>query len=70
MLVSSVIIFSDAITNSLFGLFVHCGGLIYHLSIWRAEFLSVATHKQWTFLGIIYFIGRFLICPYLDVFLK
>lgn len=49
---------------------MHCGCLIYQLSIWRVEFLSVATHKQWTFLGIIYFVGRFLICPYLDVFIK
>lgn len=70
MLMSSVIIFSEAITSRIFGLFVHCGCLIYQVSIWRVEFLSVATHKQWTFLGIIYFIGRFLICPYLDVFLK
>lgn len=70
MLMSSVIIFSDAITSSSFGLLVHFRCLIYQLSIWRVEFLSVATHKWWNFLGIIYFVGRFLICPYLDVFLK
>lgn len=51
MLMSSVIIFSEAITSSSFGLFVHCGCLIYQLSVWRVEFLCVATHKQWTFLG-------------------
>lgn len=49
MLMSSVIIFSDAI-RSVHLACLYTGG-VYQLSIWRVEFLSVATHKQWKFSG-------------------
>ena len=50
MVMGSVMIFSDVMTTSSFGLCVSWGCFICQLSIWRFEFLSsVTTHEQQKF---------------------
>lgn len=70
MLMSSMIIFSDVITSRSFDLFVHWGCFIYQMSVWRVEFLSVATHKQWKFSGYYLFYWQISNLSLLGCFLK